>query len=48
MILYLGDLLRSKTVGSLPVVGGDEEKRTNEIGMAIPWLASCDIAGEEG
>jgi len=29
------------------VAGGDEEKRTNEIGMAIPLLASCDIAGKD-
>jgi hypothetical protein len=25
-------------VGALPVDGSDEEKRTNEIGMAIPLL----------
>jgi len=31
----------------LPVAGSDKEKRTNEIGMAIPLLASCDIAGKD-
>ena len=31
----------------MPVAGSDEEKRTNEIGMAIPLLASCDIAGKD-
>jgi predicted transposase YbfD/YdcC len=31
----------------LPVAGGEEEKRTNEIGMAIPLLESCDIAGRD-
>jgi predicted transposase YbfD/YdcC len=29
----------------LPVAGSDELKRTNEIGMAIPMLAHCEIAG---
>jgi predicted transposase YbfD/YdcC len=29
----------------LPVAGSDEQKRTNEIGMAIPLLNGCDIAG---
>ena len=28
----------------MPVAGGEEEKRTNEIGRAIPLPASCDIA----
>jgi len=34
-------------VGALPVEGGDEQKRTNEIGMAIPLLGACDIAGKD-
>jgi predicted transposase YbfD/YdcC len=35
-----------KKVGTLPVAGSDEQKRTNEIGMAIPLLEGCDIAGK--
>ena len=31
----------------MPVAGSDEQKRTNEIGMAIPLLTSCDIAGKD-
>jgi predicted transposase YbfD/YdcC len=31
----------------LPVTGSDEHKRTNEIGMAIPLLATCDIADKD-
>jgi predicted transposase YbfD/YdcC len=31
----------------LPVAGGAEEKRTNEIGMAIPLLEACDIEGRD-
>ena len=31
----------------MPVAGSDEQKRTNEIGMAIPLLATCDIAGKD-
>lgn len=31
----------------MPVAGGEEEKRTNEIGMAIPLLDGCDIAGKD-
>jgi len=31
----------------LPVAGSDAQKLTNEIGMAIPLLASCDIAGKD-
>lgn len=27
--------------------GGDEQKRTNEIGMAIPLLECCDITGKD-
>ncbi len=27
------------------MLGSDEQKRTNEIGMAIPLLGSCNIAG---
>jgi predicted transposase YbfD/YdcC len=34
-------------VGALPVKGSDEEKRTNEIGMAIPLLETCDIRGKD-
>ena len=30
----------------MPVEGSDELKRTNEIGMAIPLLEGCDIAGK--
>ena len=33
-------------MGALPVAGSDEQKRTNEIGMAIPLLETCDIAGK--
>jgi len=33
-------------VGTLPVENSDEEKRTNEIGMAIPLLETCDITGK--
>ncbi len=35
-----------KKVGTLPVVGSDEQKRTNEIGMAIPLLEGCEVAGK--
>ena len=31
----------------MPVAGSDEYKRTNETGMAIPLLASGDIAGKD-
>jgi predicted transposase YbfD/YdcC len=31
----------------LPVAGSDEQKRTNEIGRAIPLLETCDIAGKD-
>ena len=34
-------------MGTLPVAGSDELKRTNEIGMAIPLLDGCDIAGKD-
>src|SRR2546422_6045868 len=40
-------MLRPKKVGTLPVEGSDEQKRTNEIGMAIPLLETCDIAGKD-
>ena len=36
-----------KKVGSLPVAGRDEYKRTHEIGMASPVLAGCNIAGKD-
>lgn len=32
---------------TLPVAGGEELKRTNEIGMAMPLLDGCDIAGKD-
>ena len=31
----------------MPVAGGDEEKRTNEIGMAVPLLTTCGMAGKD-
>ena len=31
----------------MPVEGSDEQKRTNEIGMAIPLLEGCDITGKD-
>jgi predicted transposase YbfD/YdcC len=31
----------------VPVAGAEEDKRTNEIGMAIPLLERCDIAGKD-
>ena len=31
----------------MPVAGSDEQKRTNEIGMAVPLLTTCDIAGKD-
>jgi len=31
----------------LPFAGADERKRTNEIGMAIPLLEGCEIAGKD-
>ena len=31
----------------MPVEGNDELKRTNEIGMAIPLLDGCDLAGRD-
>jgi hypothetical protein len=34
-------------VGALPVDGSDEEKRTNEIGTAIPLLETCDLTGKD-
>ena len=34
-------------MGTLPVAGSDEQKRTNEIGMAIPLLEGCHIAGRD-
>lgn len=30
----------------MPVAGSDEQKRTNEIGMAIPLLDACQVAGK--
>jgi predicted transposase YbfD/YdcC len=40
-------LPRPKKVGTLPIAGSDELKQTNEIGMAIPLLAACDLAGKD-
>jgi predicted transposase YbfD/YdcC len=34
-------------VGTLPVADSEDQKRTNEIGMAIPLLETCDIAGRD-
>ncbi|MCR4304133.1 MAG: ISAs1 family transposase [Gallionella sp.] len=31
----------------MAVEGSDEQKRTNEIGMAIPLLGTCDLAGRD-
>ena len=31
----------------MPVEGSDEQKRTNEIGMAIPLLDGCEIVGRD-
>jgi hypothetical protein len=40
-----------KEVGALPVAGpvsgSEEQQRTNEIGMAIPSLAACDVEGKD-
>ena len=36
-----------KKVGTLPVKGSEEEKRTNEIKIAIPLLDAIDITGKE-
>ena len=36
-----------KKVGTLPVAGRDAQKQTNEIGMAIPLLETCSIAGRD-
>jgi predicted transposase YbfD/YdcC len=40
-------MLRPKKVGTLPVEGSDEQKRTNEIGMVIPLLQTCVIEGKD-
>ncbi|MGW8303967.1 MAG: ISAs1 family transposase [Desulfobacterales bacterium] len=40
-------LLHPKKVGSLPVEGSEELKRTNEIKTAIPLLDAIDIQGKE-
>ena len=39
-------MLHPKKVGTLPVAGGDEEKQTNEIKIAIPLLDCIDIQGK--
>ena len=38
---------RPKKVGTLPIEGSEEQKRTNEIGMAIPLLECLDISGKD-
>ncbi len=40
-------MLRPKKVGTLPVEGSEDQKRTNEIGMAIPLLKTCGIEGKD-
>ena len=35
-----------KKVGTLPIKGGDKEKRINEIKTAIPLLDCIDIQGK--
>ncbi|MFU3625523.1 ISAs1 family transposase [Pseudomonas aeruginosa] len=40
-------LRRPKKVGTLKRDGSDKVKRTNEIGMAIPLLDTCEIAGRD-
>jgi len=40
-------LSHPKKVGTLPVEGYEEEKRTNEIKIAIPLLTAIDITGKE-
>src|SRR5437867_10503158 len=40
-------MLCPKKVGTLPVEGSDEQKRTNEIGMASPLLQTCVIEGKD-
>lgn len=40
-------MLHPKKVGTLPVAGGEEQKRTNEIGLAIPLLEGCALAGKD-
>jgi predicted transposase YbfD/YdcC len=36
-----------KKVGTLNHEGSNEEKQTNEIGMAMPRFDACDIAGRD-
>ncbi len=31
----------------MPVADSEEQKRTNEIGMVIPLLETCDLAGKD-
>lgn len=40
-------MLHPKKVGTLPRVGSDEAKQTNEIGMFIPLLDAVDIEGKD-
>lgn len=40
-------MLRPKKVGTLPVDGAVEAKKTNEIGMFIPLLDTIEIAGKD-
>lgn len=39
-------MLHPKKVGTLPVDGGDQEKQTNEIKIAIPLLDAIEIRGK--
>ncbi|MCU7907979.1 MAG: hypothetical protein KZQ71_04395 [Candidatus Thiodiazotropha sp. (ex Lucinoma aequizonata)] len=38
-------MLHPKKVGTLPVKGSDEEKRSNEIKIAAPMLDAIEIEG---
>ena len=40
-------MLHPKKVGTLPRVGSEEAKQTNEIGMFIPLLDAVDIEGKD-
>lgn len=40
-------MLHPKKVGTLPAIGADEAKQTNEIGMFIPLLDAIEIEGKD-
>lgn len=40
-------MLHPKKVGTLPAVGADEAKQTNEIGLFIPLLDAIEIEGKD-